>query len=165
MDWAVFWAATTAASTLATAIATSTVLWLNKRHRPEADWSAELSFMPTVVRQYNESEPNPLAGKGEMRCRLYNVGDGLAFRVAARGSGCLVDLRRFLAPSETFPTSVQKVPVLEPGDAAFINVWSDLGAWGTAEVVIEWTRSPTRLRKRVSTRIPLREIAPVPEST
>lgn len=165
MDWVVFWAATTSASTFATAIATSIVLWLNKRHRPEADWSAEPSFLPTIVRQYNEHVPTPFAGKGEVRCRVYNVGDGLAFRVAARGSGCIVDLKRFLSPAETFPTSVETVPVLQPGESAFMDVWSELDAWETAEIVIEWTRSPTRLRKRMSTPVLLSEIAPKPETS
>lgn len=156
MDWDVFWAATTAAATVATAISTSTVLVLQRRNRPEPDWAIDgIAHRPDTREQRYETR---LSVHG----RLINAGDGSAFRVTVTGVLCEPRMTSEPRGQMGGTTQLPFVAVVHPGDSVRMYAHCPEQDWDRAEVVISWTRSPTRLQKRVSTRIPLREIAPLP---
>lgn len=153
IEWGTFAALVTAAATLATAVSTSVVLVLRHRDRAEPDWAV----LTDGDGPDRHSTSLVLSGK------LTNAGDGAAFRVIVRGDRCETGLRT--EPGKLGITGVVAfIPLMAPGDEARLAVSCDPAEnWDRANLVIEWTRSPTRRRKRMTHRMPLREIAPTPD--
>lgn len=135
MDWGAFWGASTAAATVATAISTGAVLWLQRRNRPEPEWV----WIASARRLDGEEEYSADEERVHITCELLNAGDGKAFNVRLSGSGCSVGWGR---------RSVTVAPLVSPGDQP--QLWASLKdpAWTTAVITLEWTRPPTRLRRR-----------------
>jgi hypothetical protein len=152
-----FWALVTMASTLSAALSTAVTLLVRWRGRPEVEWA--VVPLGGYGRPYKQGDPYSLTGEA------LNVGDGYAFRVAARGEHCKASLQSKPLPSPLGSRrfSVSLIPIVEPGQECPLEVQCALDKWDRAEVVIEWTESPTRRRKRRREVIPLREIRPAPQ--
>ena len=164
MDWGSFlavefWALVTMASILASAVATLVGMVQRRRSRPEADW---------VIRPLWVEKPYKVGDRHTLVAALSNVGDGYAFRVEATGLSCKAVLQGQASQSSLLPGRSHRpvipfVPLVEPGQEDRILVFCHVDDWDRAEVEIEWTRQPTKQRKRRSQRIALRDVQPAPE--
>jgi hypothetical protein len=159
--WAVeFWALVTMASAVATAIATTTALLVRRRSRPEADWAFETRVHSVYEPEF--SKGHRYVGWGELSGILHNAGDGTAFRVTIASRDCDSWLKRPGAGHVPFE-KIDAAPVLQPGDSCWFTIMCKLEDWDDASVTIEWTREPTRLRKRLKVQSPVKEIGAKPE--
>jgi hypothetical protein len=154
MDWETF----LASSTLATAISTAVTMLVRRRTRPEVDWAVWPVGNPTLHHD---------RGTYILQAKVANAGDGYAFRVTAQGVHCTAKLMgeplaHDLIAGGTTRAQLPYVPLVEPGQQGHLEVDCVHEDWNRAEAIIEWTASPTRLRKRRSLPIPLREISPAP---
>lgn len=153
--WPLFWSATTAAATVATAISTGAVFLVRWRARPEPDWAVF-----GVVPSRDESSAKK---SRTMHGDVYNAGDGAAFRVTVEGHNCKANVVIEHEHPMRQPDKLPFVALVEPGDGVRFRLEYEPGEnWRNAALVITWIRSPTRLGKRRTDRIPLREIVERP---
>jgi hypothetical protein len=150
-----FWALVTMATFLASAIAGAVGWMARTRSRPEADWA----FWPRGVKR---SAADP---RHDLAVVMSNAGDGYAFRVSISGEHCKAHLR-----GDSQDPMVRRrqlwfpfVPLVIPGQEQMMDVQCLLEDWDRAVIIIEWTTPPTRLGRRLTDRVPLREIRPAPQ--
>lgn len=141
------------AAGVSTAVATGVTLFLRHRDRQEPGWA--ITGAPRQPDRENYGVAPELHG------HLDNAGDGTAFRVTAAGLQCEV---RPTGPRSAHG-SVQFTHVAAMAPGGSIDLWAQcpFENWNSAAIIVEWTRPPTRLRKRLSQTLPLREIADCPQ--
>lgn len=172
--WAVVGLATGLSTALATGISTVAALWWRRQDRAEADWMAH------GANAYWQEGTTPAGNAETQRAwatfRLSNAGDGVAFRVSIVGVDCDIHVTpigndELVGRSLVRPGGIRRddglVVVMSPGDAVALRVGCEPRFWDRADVLIEWTRSPTwrRRRSRRTHVIHLLDVAPRPTYT
>lgn len=159
MDWALLLAVVATAAGVSTAVATGVTFWLRSHERPEAEWvitgDARWPERSYAGEKYAEQP--------ELSVTMVNAGDGTAYRVTVTALSCEAGMFRRTSKNPAAPPSqLAFVPIMTAGDAVSAWVHCSIEDWSTAELVLEWTPPPTRLRKRMTRRLPIREISELP---
>jgi hypothetical protein len=162
VNWGAIGTVVGTAAVVATAVSTGMTLWLQMRWRPEPDWAITGRAEPAGQRS---SDPTLAYVMG----RMINAGDGPAFRVHASGADCTVTVYGERVPNElgsrswgSFTPTLDFVPVMHPGEEYEMRAEVTHDDWNKAKIIIEWTPTPNRLRKRKRTKIPVAQIAARP---
>lgn len=164
MDLSELVAIITAAGVVATAVATvvsiAVAAWWRKNDRPEPDWAftRQSTYRPEV-RMEEDLRP-------WLECRISNAGDGTAFRMGAKGAHCEVLMFEYSQSSGIMGSGRvghDVLAALPPGDGTWIRARCTDDDWPRAEITIEWTASPTRLKRRVQHVEKLADLAERPD--
>jgi hypothetical protein len=151
--WSVFGIAAATASAVAAVVSVALVLWFRYRDRPAATWVIEpLNFLNSL--KYREMWTRTGRGEPDEAIIVSNAGDGSAYRLRAKGSGCIV---MFYVPDATdsrgfrTPATIARV---QPTDSFGIFIWhNDITKRAGEHVQLSWLETPTRHMKVVSTDI------------
>ncbi|NNM44599.1 hypothetical protein [Knoellia koreensis] len=153
--WTIIGASAGIATAVATAVAAAFAIWMRWHDRAQPDW-AVTGYWSQARNHFGDSDPKrPPSLIGT----ITNAGDGPAFKVEVCGRGCEAELNRRLAKASMSGVSAVSesfAAVLQPGESREVwvpDVTKDM--FRSAAVILEWTATPTRRRKRKTQRIPL----------
>ena len=147
------------AATVATLVSTTVTLWFRFWERPEAEWIVTGSFALSIATEDHPERKVVVVG------RLWNVGDGDAFRVRTRGLNCQA------RPDRDEPSDPTRQPlrlaersaaVVRSGDSTPLVISVMRDEWDSASFDVTWTRPPTRHGRTRRQRFALSEIARTP---
>lgn len=162
--WTVIGASAGIATAVATAIAAVFAIWMRWHDRPQPDWA--ITGRWEYPDRYGDDNAE---GPGNVVGNFVNAGDGRAFRVTVRGEGCAPSLHKRL--TNVGASGLSSVPehftaVLEPGESRMFFISKvPPEAYAAAALVLEWTETPTRKRKRRTQVVPLTDFLDAPRPT
>lgn len=156
------------------AVASAVVsVWWPWHNRPQANWFAakfEKDKVEPALRVHGLLPFNPSNGRGmpDMLLETLNDGDGAAFNVTAsmEGGECLIVEGHEIDGDDHAYMERPSLTMVDPGGRFLLAVWCDEP---DVNLLVHWTRQPTRLDKRVYHRIGLvgrceeQPVAPIPE--
>jgi hypothetical protein len=164
MDAALLLSVVATAAAVSTAVAAGVTRWLRLRERAEPEWVTT----GLITRLGDNPYSGAAADAPVLHCTAtaINAGDGTAYHVTVDTGAWEGSLFRRSAGdglSGGMSARLGHVGLVKPGEQ--VQFWLNCAEedWERAGLVIEWTGSPTRKRKRVRHKVFLREIAKLPE--
>lgn len=147
------------AATVATLVSTTVTLWFRFWERPEAEWIVTGHFALSIATEEHPERKVVVVG------RLWNVGDGDAFRVRTTGFNCQARPDHDKSPGPTMQPlrlAERSAAVVRSGDSTPLVVSVMRDEWDSASFDVAWTRPPTRHGRKRRQRFALSEIAKTP---
>jgi len=147
------------AATVATFVSTLVSLWFRFWDRPSVEWVLSGYFALST----SASDPER---KAIAVMKLWNAGDGRAFRVRVKGVGCRAWLGVDAPPDASWTRLHLRepaAPLVSPGDGVECTVVLMQEEWGASEIEVTWETPPIRRSKVRSRTIRLMDAAAMPE--